>query len=366
MAQSTPSTVMTQTVLWSQSSKRRIHLIYIKNQKMSICKRVNIIERNIDLQHRLFVQRLLERRSKPIFGMFLGPQNQLAAPLPVRYSSSSESKASKRGDLDEPLAESDHFPVDWSCSKARQQLYMGCQSKTRRFPCPEQHLFYSYWHWDCQKDPLQVRHKVLRTAMGIACLLIFGTQCCMCVKSFFIGFWRLLPRQFKLTRFVQIWLDGRVDHPIISTWSDCVCNSNSTALSIYDWMVHLTMSFELTRFVQWTISWSTGPSNQIAMVSWTIQSDCLEARGHWIWAALSKYDWMVQWTTARLARGPVDHGSTGSWSSGPRLEWLVVQWTTARLARGPVDHGVVHLNMRLLARCRPDHTALASLVTVFC
>jgi len=79
---------------------------------MSICERVNIIERHIDLQHRLFVQRLLERRSKPTFGMFLGPQNQLAAPLPVRYSSSSESKASKRGDLDEPLVESDRFPVD--------------------------------------------------------------------------------------------------------------------------------------------------------------------------------------------------------------------------------------------------------------
>jgi hypothetical protein len=50
---------------------------------------------------------------------------------------------------------------------------------------------------------------------------------------------------------------------------------------------------------------------------------------------------MVQWTTARLARGPVDHGSTGSWSCGPRLDWLVVQWTTARMARGPVDHGSI-------------------------
>ena len=55
---------------------------------------------------------------------------------------------------------------------------------------------------------------------------------------------------------------------------------------------------------------------------------------------LTRLDWLViELAKARLARGPLDHGSTGSWSNGPRLDWLVVQWTTARLARGPVDHG---------------------------
>jgi hypothetical protein len=51
---------------------------------------------------------------------------------------------------------------------------------------------------------------------------------------------------------------------------------------------------------------------------------------------LARFLVVVKVDTARLARGQIDRGSTGSW---PRLDWLVVNLTTARLARGQFDHG---------------------------
>ena len=46
------------------------------------------------------------------------------------------------------------------------------------------------------------------------------------------------------------------------------------------------------------------------------------------WLVIVMFDrglnWLViRWTTARLARDQMDHGLTGSWAIGPRLDWLV-------------------------------------------
>ncbi|CAJ1943894.1 unnamed protein product [Cylindrotheca closterium] len=49
-----------------------------------------------------------------------------------------------------------------------------------------------------------------------------------------------------------------------------------------------------------------------------------------------------------LACGPLVHGSTCSWTTGPRIDILVDHWSTARRARGPVDHPITlpHSNCR--------------------
>ena len=113
-------------------------------------------------------------------------------------------------------------------------------------------------------------------------------------------------------------------------------------------MVRLCLQFKLNRFVD---IWLDGPSDHELrahplcpvdhfVVHWTIQSDCNGQLDHPIRLSWGTWTLDLSCFIQIWLVGPVDHGSTCSWSSGPRLDWLVVQWTTARLARGPVDHPI--------------------------
>ena len=102
-------------------------------------------------------------------------------------------------------------------------------------------------------------------------------------------------------------------------------------------MVRLCLQFKLNRFVD---IWLDGPSDHELrahplcpvdhfVVHWTIQSDCNGQLDHPIRLSWGTWTLDLSCFIQIWLDGPVDHGSTCSWSSGPRLDWLVVQWTTA-------------------------------------